>query len=115
MWIEYFILVGTLFLIYCLVRFLFWLETDGFDHPLPPESNSVQEPANPIDTSPLSTSVQRAREDYQAAIQNRTPPSERALRLKSRREELAQLPFFHKPPRPAPPTEVPPVLTLLLV
>jgi hypothetical protein len=113
MWAEYFSLFAFLFLIYSGIRMCYYWERRGADalDRLSPPSNAT---GRVIDASVLADRVQHVREDYQAEMIARPTSFKRALLVESRRAELSQLPFFHRPVPPETPKADHGVLPLLL-
>ncbi len=97
---EYFVIVGLLLLLYCLIHMIFWWDRRGFQRiasSMPSDWKRTGDMGKPIDTSLLSTRVQSVRQAYQT--ENRPHPMsfKRSLRVESKREEIAQKAFFQKP------------------
>jgi len=105
-WATYFEAVGVLLLIYGVVRTLIWMEyrmetprTDGED-----EFRRVQrlEPPNmeshAIDATQLKQRVEEARRDFVAEARMHPSVTNKPLLVEERRQEIAKLAFFQKPP-----------------
>jgi hypothetical protein len=101
-WAEYFITLGFLLLLYCLVRILFCWSLDSYERPpgfTPSDWNGKSEPCKPIDASPLAARISCVRQGSQAELQPKTMIFKRALRVRDKREEIAQKAFFSKSTR----------------
>ena len=94
---EYFECAGVLLLVYGIFRVVIGLELRNDFKPLPPsEPSDIQ--SHPIDTSPLVQRLEEVRQDYAAEAQMRPPSAKKPRLIAERREEIAKLAFFQKPP-----------------
>lgn len=98
--IEYFEIAGALFLMYAVVRFGIW-QSLRLPDDVPPERIS-KEPGKPIDATVLSERLQHVRREHQRASPAQPMSFKQALVLEAKREEVARLAFFQKPPPPEP-------------
>ena len=95
-WIEYFAFAGILFLAYCVLRLcVIW---DGLW--LWERSPSSDTPGHPVDTAPLSARVQHARESLESAVQPHPQSFKQVQLANSRRRQIADSAYFHRPEPP---------------
>jgi hypothetical protein len=99
--LEYFEMVAVGVLIYCIFRALHWLDLRRRDRP----AADTDWTGKPLDAPTLANRLRQVRQDYPAEIQSRPPSLNRPLLIERKRQELATLAFFHKPPPPEPAEE----------
>src|SRR5581483_2184914 len=102
--VDYFIIFGVLFGLYCVIRTamlpIFQDSRDFWRYPLWPSSEPFTRNIKSIDFSRLSNQLQQAKQERQA--QPHGPPLifKKSLLVESRREELSRHGYFQKPPPP---------------
>ena len=100
-WTEYFECAGALLVIYALVRTLVWaqlrLELRG-GLGSRPESEPSNLQSHPIDTTELEHRLQEVRRDYAAEAHAHPSAVNKPLLVAERREEIAKMAFFQRPP-----------------
>ena len=114
-WPAYFLTMGILFAIYCVVRFSIW---DGKDLREPSFTSPRQEgpPGNGIDAAGLSQRLHHIRQDYTAELPASTAAFKKPILVEQKRRELEKLSFFRRPATPDLPereSESGPVLMLI--
>ena len=102
---DYFEIAGVLFAAYCVIRFIIWTELRLNTQPDTP-SKPYDGPIKSLDTTVLSHRLQNVRRDYHVEKPAQSDSLKQSLLVRSRREEIAKLAFFQKPP-PEPPPEPP--------
>ena len=98
-WTEYFITLGFLLLVYCFLRILFAWSLEPYELPpefVPSDWSRTVDPGKPIDASRLSARIACVRQCYVAEVQPKTMIFKRALRVRDKRDEIAQKAFFTK-------------------
>ncbi|MDB6108538.1 MAG: hypothetical protein JWR69_288 [Pedosphaera sp.] len=98
---AYFATVAVMFLAYCTIRAFALNELRWLGRPVDKSSLTGKS----IDTDSLAVRVESVRQNYRAEIQSEPSSPNRALLLKTKREQVAQLAFFHRPAPPQPPDE----------
>lgn len=97
-WKEYFELVAGLLGIYAVLRAGIWWQFGQYFKRFPSGKRMVCD-GHPIETSPLTERLREVRQDYSAEAHAHRPLFfKRSLLLESKREEIAKLAFFQKPP-----------------
>jgi hypothetical protein len=106
---DYLITMGVLFAVYCLIRRVFILP------PLPKHPRPML--GKGIDVTDVSERVKHLREELKEnKVPGTHPDFKRALRVESKREEIAKLAFFQTPhPQPSEDSEHGHPLNLILV
>jgi hypothetical protein len=107
-WKEYFELAAALLAFYAIFRVILWWEMGYFRmedavrkffSKRPPEPKHMDLEGHPIDTTQLVERVRDVRQDFSSEAQAHRPGSlNRSALVESRREEIAKLSFFQKPP-----------------
>jgi hypothetical protein len=98
-WAEYFMAMGVLLLFYCFFRILLSWGLEPYERPpgfVPTDWNRTADAGKPIDASQFSARITCVRQDYQAELQPKTMFFKRVLRVRDKREEIAQKAFFVK-------------------
>jgi hypothetical protein len=99
--LEYYEFAAALFVIYLLVRTLIWAQLrmelrEDSESRLESEPSNVQ--SHPIDTTELEHRLQEVRRDYAAEARAHPSAVNKPLLVAERREEIAKMAFFQKPP-----------------
>ena len=102
MWVAYFSIFGGLFLLYTVVRFSLW-EACRPPKGEPEDWKTDARPGTPIDASLLAKRVEQLKKDYTGELPATQDTFKKPLLVEQRREEIAQLAFFHRPKEPDPP------------
>jgi hypothetical protein len=112
--LAYFGTMGVMLAVYCLFRWLAWLELGSPMADEPTVHKTDETPGKAIDAMPLCDRLQQVRHDYLTERPAAPPSFKQSLRVESKRAEVAKQAFFQKPPE-ALPEEREERLTLMLV